>query len=508
MARIYVVEPGPTGGPGAMGAMILAESLGRAGHNVEHLRLAKKAAGRQLSLAGTGDVVKSMPRPDAWFISCIYVRQWLWIPQLFTHVGLPMLAERRQDSDPLIVFGGQVSITPEPIASFADIIALGDGELTGLTIASLLDSGAIRCDAMRELRGRAGFYVPLYQSPPERFGRLEQSHFTPVILRPGDNDRGALTLEVARGCRSKCAFCPIGWAGGTYREAPAEDVNKTLLSLRGRPINLYAPDYSSVSYVDVLDATARAQGCANKGKDARLDAALRHLKADPHSAKEFSFGVEGYSERLRRAIGKPLAASKIIDTMERLAKAKINNVKWYVIAGLPGEQQRDWDEFIALLKEIKRVFPHRLEISPTYFQSVPHTPLQWEDNHWDAAVHARAEALRSLMREWWIKDQLQWMTLPCKGRETHEHDSALQRGDRRVAQYLIELAGSQAKLQDGRWRDIAAKTGWSVDLSAIPHSAVMPWSHVDVGANQHALLTAAATYHRVMESGSAPTVTS
>src|SRR5690606_8126837 len=159
-------------------------------------------------------------RPDAYYISTIYTRQWTYLPSLFRRLGISLWQRERSEGDPLVAFGGQTSYAPEPIADFADVIALGDGELTGNYIAGLIDQGVPQRDILTGLDGRRGVYVPSRYPGDDRpaFKRWEADAYEPRIIYPGDNSDSRPTIEVARGCRSKCAFCPIGWAGGTYRE--------------------------------------------------------------------------------------------------------------------------------------------------------------------------------------------------------------------------------------------------------------------------------------------------
>lgn len=514
MSTIYLVEPGPTGGPGVMGALILIDALRRDGHRVVHVRMRDGDAEGQAVMVASGsiDVVDAslLPRPDAWFVSCLYVRQWVHLVDLLERAGVPLLAADRDDRHPLVAFGGAVSITPEPMAPFADVLALGDGEVTGVALARWAAHG--RAVAMREARGRPGYYVPLLDAPPTSFSRVE-APLVPVAVEPGE--RGSPTIELARGCKSKCAFCPIGWSGGSYREATPEQIRPLLDRHRGRPVNLFAPDYSSVSWSLDADAAMDAASCTPRGRDARMDATDRALIRGA-AVREYSFGVEGLSERLRRAIGKPLDTERIVRTMAALSN--VGTIKWYLIFALPGEADADRAEFRALLAEVRRVYAGRLDLTLTHFQSVPHTPLQWASNHFDDDAYAWVMDLRA-----WLADadrangsdgRGRWMCSQPKGRETHEHDAWLQRGDRSLAGYLLDRR--RGAVASGRWREGAARHGApdvARTLDAIPPDVVTPWSHVDVGqpiervrrgwdAYQRAML--APTREAVSVSGLAP----
>lgn len=508
MALIYIAEPAPTAGAGAMSALLLSSALRRAGHTVVLIKLTKRGeVGNETRVLFAADVKSvvdpaTLATPDAWFVSCIYTRQWTELPAFFDRIGVAARPDMRRPTDPLIAIGGQVTISPEPAAGFADVLALGDGEVTGVLLAEYLDQGLKRLDVMREVDGMDGFFVPMFHDDPDNlpaFRRVEGAELFPIVTRDSDN-ASASTIELARGCASKCSFCPIGWAGGRYREAPRQKIVDALRLLRGKQVNLFAPDYSSVSWVDNAEELMEKYGCSPKGRDARLDAANRHLRAGT-GVKVYSFGIEGMSERLRRAIGKPLSHEKIIETMDLLHKAGVGTTKWYIIVGLPGETDEDCDEFLRLLKDVRKVYPRFLEWTVTHFQSVPHTPLQWVDNHYRPDAYDRCQRIISTTTSWYRVDGIKHVSNTMKGRELHEHDAFLQRAPRATFQYLMRLRGSQSKIRDGRWRGLAADAGLDIDkiLSEIPVSATTPWSHVDVGVPKENVMRAWSSYWQRFE---------
>lgn len=485
-----------------MGAKILRQSLVAKGHNVTHVRLASETAQIQYRLFS--DEVESsgqdLPKPDAIFVSTIYTRQWTYLPSLFKQLGVDLWHHNRAKADPLVVFGGQTSYAPEPISPFADLVALGDGEITGNRIACLLDDGMGKEDLCRSLDGADGFYVPWLYAGHDRpmFRRVESDTYAPVLVYPGDNSDSRPTIEVARGCKSKCVFCPIGWAGGTYREADpilVREFVKDAVSRGHNGVNLFAPDYSSVSHVEDLDRYIASLGCSNNGVDARLDRALKHL-ALGGTVKSFSFGIEGLSARLRQAVGKPLSCETILSTMGNLKD--VFSVKWYVIVGLPNETDTDMDEFKSLLSAVCTQRRTRLNVTLTPLQGVPHTPFERLDMAFNAVAVDRALALRAWCRERWEQDR--WMILcsGVKGAELHEHDAFLQRSDRHAARYLAAANGSEGYVRSGNWRKCTQSLGVDVGsaLRAKRWGDTTPWDFVDVGISKAARESAWLAYLR------------
>jgi radical SAM superfamily enzyme YgiQ (UPF0313 family) len=500
MARIYVTEPDSTSGIGASGMQILLRALRAAGHDVRHVDLfattSKAEARRQLALfepANDGP----LPRPDAWFVSVLHARQWANLPVMFRKMGLAARTEERTQSDPLVAFGGQSMTTPEPIAGFADVMALGDGEATGPTIAGLLDAGATRLDVMRELDGRQGFYVPS-RSPLAPFVRLEaEFHSTPYA-----SENGTPRIDLARGCRYKCAYCTLGWAGGTYREAPKEEVESALLQLRPKRVALYAPDYATVSYIPEIEELMRRIGSVNTSKDARLDV-MRRRMGDGVDARAGYWGVDGLSERIRDAIAKPLPNADIVDRLSKMEGVG-GQKKFFIISAFPDETDADMEEFLWLLREVRKVYTGiSLRVQVTHMRPLPHTPLQWASAAYSEAATSRYRRLREQMVAWYTKGAQQWLLLPWGGRDLVEHEQFVMRSDRRAFDYLLALDGRQAHQKDGRWRDLATSLGLDVDatLAALePHNPT-PWDHVHVGIEKSAVRKAWEVYQRRMAEG-------
>jgi radical SAM superfamily enzyme YgiQ (UPF0313 family) len=488
---IYVTEPGTTGGVGAIGMRVLIQSLRDAGHAVKRVRLFSRAedADTQLDMFGrdTERVVDStwLERPSAWFVSVLYVRQYVELRDMFARIGVAMRTEDRTASDPLIAFGGQFSIAPEPLAEFADVIALGDGELTGGRIAELLRAGAGRLDIMRELRGVRGYYVP--SAGVARFERWESDTYRPITV---DEDGRNPVVELARGCASKCAFCRIGWAGGTYREAPREQVETRLRGLRGQRVNIFAPDYSSVSWVEDLESLVSEVSCKNSSRDARADATHRLLSRGA-GVKSYSFGIEGTSERLRRAIGKPLSDERLVETMRMLSESGVNHVKWYMLFSLPSESKADHEAFRACLRRVAEVYRGTLNVAPSPCKSLPHTPFERLSNRYSEHASDRFAELKAEMKAAWSDDH-KWIAMTYKGRELHEYECVLLRSGRDAASYIERARASD--IPSGRWRAMLDEGL----LDPIPDDAPTAWDHVDAGPPREVRAKALETYRRTL----------
>src|SRR5262245_6113636 len=61
--------------------------------------------------------------------SILFENDYLHVLKMLRMAGIPLRAADRQASDPIVVFGGSaVFLNPEPLAPFADFMAVGEGE--------------------------------------------------------------------------------------------------------------------------------------------------------------------------------------------------------------------------------------------------------------------------------------------------------------------------------------------------------------------------------------------
>jgi len=474
VSTINVVEPGPTGGPGAMGALIMIAALRREGHTVNHCKLGKSP---------TLDLFSGQrEEPDAWFVSCLYVRQFRGLRLLFERMGVPLWRRQRTERDALVVFGGQAMATPAPIQPFADIVALGDGELTATRIAALLDSSS-KPAIVEAVSGRPGFWTPLSPSLVAAYTRLE-----PVVVRPGT--RGNPTAEVARGCRSKCLYCTIGWAGGPYREAKPADIRSIVRAHRGRSLSLFAPDFGGVSYVEDVTEWLSEFRCNQTARDTRLDALVGLPEQHTDSMRSVQFGLDAPSYRLRRAVGKHIPGAMVLDAYRRFERTGLRHTRLMMIVGYPGETEDDRDEFGELLEQIAEVYTGMVDITMSLLDPAPHTPLQYADAHHKGDAYAWSRALyRKASASW---DHRQWLISRSKGAENYEHEMYLRRADEGAAEYLAGAANSRSWVEAGRWRTSAGP----LRLDAFEPGTETAWDHVRVGPGSASTASAWAAYRR------------
>jgi len=268
----------------------------------------------------------------------------------------------RPGGKPIIIIGGmQATMTPKLAACFADYVFVGDADEHLGGILDQIESGK-RPEHPNLYRAGAGDLPSPCECEPSAFAIGTGSCHSSV------------RIEIARGCRFKCAFCCLSGLK-PYKEVRASEIEPLLQAHHGRALSLFAPERTMHSEFDRIVLAAKRYGCKDMGQDARLDR-LEHV-----SGSSVTFGLEGLSQRLRKTIGKPWSNAEVVERLGRFVETRknISRVSMYLIADLPGEMDDDWTEFRELFLEIERAdWSRRLVLCPILnpLSPKPYTALE------------------------------------------------------------------------------------------------------------------------------------
>ena len=232
------------------------------------------------------------------------------ILQILDLSHIPLHAEDRTETDPIVIGGGPCAYNPEPLAEFFDIFYIGEGETV---YDELLDtyktwkkSGGSRKDFLRQAARIEGLYVPqFYDAAYNEDGTI--AAFTPndpcapskvrkqVVMDVTDapypmkpvvpyikatQDR--VVLEIQRGCIRGCRFCQAGMIYRPTRERSVETLKeyaRTMLKNTGHEeISL-----SSLSSSDYSKLNELVTFLIEEFKDRGINISLPSLRIDAFS---------------------------------------------------------------------------------------------------------------------------------------------------------------------------------------------------------------------------------
>ncbi len=414
---------------------------------------------------------------DAIAFSISYQNDLLNVIPLLKMMGIPHRRDQRSDREPLLIAGGPaVTINPEPGAEIFDAIVIGEGEGVAEDILNILKDSGDKAGKLKAIASLAGVYVPEYFSndyralasgakPTLGFGLVSgtpngTAQNFPVVRRrvvtgPGstlaqtevltpDTEFGDLfLLEVQRGCQWGCRFCAAGFMYRYPRYDPLQELKARIdhgLKHR-RKVGLIAGDLlGHESIHEILDYIDH-QGGGFSPSSVRLNAftpkIIHHLKKSGN--RSIAIAPEAGSERLRRSLNKSFTQEEIVAAALQLAEGGIENIKLYIMIGLPTENEDDLRELCdltlktrealaRLAKKSARMPALTLSVSP--FVPKPSTPLQYQGFAGLKALKQKFQFIRkTLLRHGHIR---------LSGESTLDAyiETLLSRGDRRVVEFL------------------------------------------------------------------------
>jgi len=437
--------------------------------------------------------------------------------------GIPLLAEERDESHPLVVGGGSSVLNPEPMADFFDLFVIGEGEEVVLELVEIFrrwkKEDGRRAELLRELARIPGIYVPQfyevgYQADgylskiepkiPEAARFVERRFVFPLPPPPVCpvvpyvevvHDRAA--IEIQRGCSRGCRFCQAGVIYRPLRERTLEEIlaaTEEILSNSGYE-ELSLLSLSTTDYPQIEELVSKL---SSRYRRSRLNLSLPSLRPDAFSVKlaevafgrksSLTFAPEAGTERLRQVINKPIADEEILGTIELATSSGWNSFKLYFMLDLPTEEEKDVEGIISLVRKMKHLGSGRrpnIRVSVSPFVPKPHTPFQWVRQASPGEIAPKLQILRRGLKKTGV--QLSWQDPRLSLLE-----GVFSRGDRRLGR-VVRRAWELGCLFDG-WREhfkweLWQKAFWDSDLDPNFYlrerglEELLPWSHIDSGVS-------------------------
>lgn len=441
--------------------------------------------------------------------------------------GIPVLADARQDSHPIVIAGGSGAYNPEPLAPFIDAFVIGEGEEVILELAALARAwkreGMPRGERIQSLLRIPGVYVPRFYEPrwdaQGHFAGLERlhpdappvirrrilEHLPPPLTRPivpylqTIHDRAA--IEIQRGCTQGCRFCQAGMIYRPARERSPEEIveaTRELLHSTGYEelslLSLSTTDHSEI--VPMVEAlTSAFPGVKISLPSTRVDSfsvdvANAIAKGKKHT---LTLAPEAGSQRLRTAINKLVSDADILGAAENAFANGWTSIKMYFMVGLPTETLEDVAGIVEVGAKVRAIGRQyignraRVRVSTSNHVPKPHTPFQWARQDTAEELDVKHQLLRDGCRR--VGIEFSWND----PRDSFV-EAVLSRGDRKVARAVYEAWRRGAKFD--AWSDYFRPHIWAeafaaagVDPGWYAHrewdpNEPLPWDHIDCGVTK------------------------
>jgi len=431
---------------------------------------------------------------------------------------VPLHADERDESHPLVIGGGPCAFNPEPMVPFFDAFFIGEADSAideiVASVRNAKKSSRSRKDWLKALSDIPGMYVPsLYDSgTDEPIRKHIEKDFdalpTPehIIVPYMDVVHDRCSVEVLRGCNRGCRFCQ---AGMTYRPARERSTDTIIRSAiqgidRTGHSEIALTSLSSTDHSQIHDIVRRLN---SQLSDEAISVSLPSLRVDSFSIDlmnvltsgskkpSLTLAPEAGTQRMRDVINKNVTEEQLLDTVRYAFEAGYRRVKLYFMIGLPHEADEDILSIAELVQKVNDVARESVEpskrsavkvaLSVSSFVPKAHTPFQW----------VAQDSVEEIER----KQQLLKNALPRKGIAFSYHDAKtsfleglVARGDRALAP-VIETAWREGarfeaykeQFDYGHWQ----RAFDSLEFDPVAYvkarclTDVLPWSHISTGVS-------------------------
>lgn len=298
-------------------------------------------------------------------------------------------AAREHPGARIVAAGCCAEIRPDVLAALPGVAAVV-GPRSGGSVAAAV--ARVAGDARAAAPGAADAWGSLAEAP---------AHHT----RP--------FLKVQDGCDRRCAFCIVPAARGPSRSLPPGEALRRLAVLGERHAEVVLTGVHLGGYGRDLVPRASLEGLVREASARRLVRRLRLSSVDPGElplpllrdaearsvlCPHFHLPLQSGSARLLRSMrrrGGPVRFRRTVEAIAGLVPGACLGTD--VLAGFPGETDRDHRETVELLSTLPLSYLHVFPFSPR-----PGTPAARFAGAVPAGVvHERAEELLALSRRMW-----------------------------------------------------------------------------------------------------------
>lgn len=340
---------------------------------------------------------------------------------MLNRARVPLLRSQRADSHPMLILGGPLTTSnPRPLSPFADAIVVGDADDTVIGVLEAAFRPLPRARRLEALAAIPSVWVPSIHGSdvPDAASCTDRS--LPAwgpIRTPHAELRDMFLIEAVRGCSRACHYCVMrGRKGRGMRIVPAERILERIpgdeprVGLVGASVSDH-PDI--IRIVETLASRGTRVGLSSLRPERLRPRFVEALKAGGY--RTVTTALDGPSQRLRDRLERKTTAEHVLEATRVCRETGVERLKLYVMVGLPGETLEDIDECVGLVRELSKLLPTSLGVSPfcakrgTPMESAPFAGtdvVERHIKHLRRGIAGKAEVKATSVRWSWIEHVL------------------------------------------------------------------------------------------------------
>lgn len=315
-----------------------------------------------------------------------------------------------------------------------------------------------------------------------------------------------VTIEIMRGCTEGCRYCQAGMIDRPQRYRTPEKVVELARALVANTgydeislLSLSSSDHPQlVPMIKLLQEEFAGKYVSVALPSLRVDQQLTYLPGLTKNVRKsgLTMAPESGSERMRRVINKTITQHDLREGARAALAEGYKTIKFYMLIGMPTENEHDMHESAALLNEIgdmARAMKRRdftLNVTVSLFVPKAFTPFQWEPMTDRETLERHGKLLRSMVRHKNIRVKLH-------DYGTSRLEALYSRGDRKLGR-LTEIAWQKGARFDAwdeccnpeLWQQACIEAGIDPDFyihRQRTENEILPWDHISVGTSKRHL---------------------